>query len=168
VLTVKRVERATAPGRYYDTGSGLHGFCLQVSRNGARSWLLRFQLDGKKARRAAVEARALWIKDMSSAWKRPARDAAEPDASVALLRRPDAPDDPNESLIRRAAVPEPDMRRHLFGVENDNAELAAKLERQRSREHAARSRDLQQAWMSPGARAAAVEAQRRRVTNEAS
>jgi integrase len=49
MLTAKRVERAKAKGRYYDTGtSGVRGLCLQVSVGGAKSWLLRYQLDGKK------------------------------------------------------------------------------------------------------------------------
>jgi len=49
MLTAKKVERVKERGRYYDTGnSGVRGFCLQVSRNGAKSWLLRYQLDGKK------------------------------------------------------------------------------------------------------------------------
>jgi integrase len=49
MLTAKRVERAKAKGRYYDTGtSGVRGLCLQVSVGGAKSWLLRYQLDGRK------------------------------------------------------------------------------------------------------------------------
>jgi hypothetical protein len=51
MLTAKKVERVKARGRYYDTGnSGVRGFCLQVSANGAKSWLLRYQLDGRKRR----------------------------------------------------------------------------------------------------------------------
>src|SRR5690242_4564485 len=54
MLSAKKVQRTKARGRYYDTGGGVRGnggvrgFCLQVSSNGAKSWLLRYQLDGKK------------------------------------------------------------------------------------------------------------------------
>jgi integrase len=47
MLTVKRVDKARAKGRYYDVG-GVRGLCLQVSSTGARSWLLRYQLAGEK------------------------------------------------------------------------------------------------------------------------
>jgi integrase len=43
-LTVKRVERVREPGRYGD-GNGLY---LQVTKNGVRSWLLRYERDGRE------------------------------------------------------------------------------------------------------------------------
>src|SRR5947209_7049840 len=41
-LTVKRIERLTAPGRYPDG----HGLYLQVTPTGVKSWLHRYQRDG--------------------------------------------------------------------------------------------------------------------------
>ena len=43
-LTPKRIERIREPGRYHD-GHGLH---LQVTPAGVRSWLLRYQRDGRE------------------------------------------------------------------------------------------------------------------------
>jgi integrase len=43
-LTIKRVERAKQPGRYGD-GDGLY---LQVTRTGVKSWILRYERDGKE------------------------------------------------------------------------------------------------------------------------
>ena len=46
MLTSKRVERTTAPGRYRD---GLvPGLLLQISGAGAKSWVLRYMLDGRE------------------------------------------------------------------------------------------------------------------------
>jgi integrase len=42
-LTKARVEREKAPGRYGDGG----GLWLQVTPSGTKSWLLRYQLDGR-------------------------------------------------------------------------------------------------------------------------
>jgi hypothetical protein len=118
----------------------------------------------RDARQAARSSREVWLRDMQSAWRRPARDDNE-----WLFNDPNV--DPNLSLVRRGQPDPPDeserMRGHLYGPGELDA-LASEVARRREREHAARSRDLQQAWMSPGARAAAVEAQRRQVTNEAS
>jgi integrase len=69
VLSAKKVERATEKGRYGD--GEVRGLYLQVSANGAKSWLLRYQLDHvtrwmglggmefslKEARERAKEAR---------------------------------------------------------------------------------------------------------------
>ena len=45
-LTAKRVEAIKAPGKYHDKESrGLH---LQVGPNGNKSWLLRYELDGRE------------------------------------------------------------------------------------------------------------------------
>jgi integrase len=43
-LTVKTVERTTAPGRYGD-GNGLY---LQITRSGVKSWLLRYERNGRE------------------------------------------------------------------------------------------------------------------------
>jgi integrase len=42
-LTSKRVERLRAPGRYRD--SAVVGLHVQISASGARSWILRYQID---------------------------------------------------------------------------------------------------------------------------
>jgi integrase len=70
VLTAKKVERVKAPGRYHDG----HGLYLQVRNASNKSWLLRFERDGrerwlglgpthvfslKEARERAREARQL-------------------------------------------------------------------------------------------------------------
>jgi len=48
VLSVKKVERLKDRGRHYDTGNGgVRGFCLQISESGAKSWLLRYQKNGR-------------------------------------------------------------------------------------------------------------------------
>jgi integrase len=44
MLTAKKVERVKAPGRYHD-GHGLH---LQVRHAGNKSWLLRYERDGRE------------------------------------------------------------------------------------------------------------------------
>jgi len=43
-LNALAVTRAKKPGRYVDGG----GLCLQVSRNGARSWIYRYMLDRRE------------------------------------------------------------------------------------------------------------------------
>jgi hypothetical protein len=48
-LTTKRVRELTEPGRYGD-GRGLY---LQVTRDGVRSWLLRYERSGPGARHGA-------------------------------------------------------------------------------------------------------------------
>jgi integrase len=46
MLTAKRVERTKKPGRYRD---GLvKGLLLQISKSGAKSWVLRYELHGKE------------------------------------------------------------------------------------------------------------------------
>jgi integrase len=44
VLTSKRIEKLTEPGKY---GDG-HGLYLQINANGAKSWLLRFERGGRE------------------------------------------------------------------------------------------------------------------------
>jgi integrase len=46
VLSAKKVERVKAKGRYAD--GTLPGLYLQVSDSGAKSWLLRYEIDGRK------------------------------------------------------------------------------------------------------------------------
>ena len=45
-LTIKRIERALAPGRYGDGGGS--GLYLQVGSTGGKSWLFRFERDGRE------------------------------------------------------------------------------------------------------------------------
>jgi integrase len=46
VLSAKKVERVKAKGRYAD--GTLKGLYLQVSDSGAKSWLLRYEINGRK------------------------------------------------------------------------------------------------------------------------
>ena len=46
MLTAKKVERTTKPGRYRD--GEIKGLLLQISRNGAKSWVLRYERHGKE------------------------------------------------------------------------------------------------------------------------
>jgi integrase len=46
VLSAKKVERVKAKGRYAD--GTMPGLYLQVSDSGAKSWLLRYEIDGRK------------------------------------------------------------------------------------------------------------------------
>ena len=46
MLSAKKVERVKAKGRYAD--GTLPGLYLQVSARGAKSWLLRYEIDGRK------------------------------------------------------------------------------------------------------------------------
>jgi integrase len=46
MLTAKRVEREKRPGRYRD--GGVRGLYLQVGPTGGKSWLLRFERDGRE------------------------------------------------------------------------------------------------------------------------
>lgn len=43
-LTAKRIEKLMTPGRYHDG----HGLLLQITPSGSRSWLLRYQRDGRE------------------------------------------------------------------------------------------------------------------------
>ncbi|MFO1100197.1 MAG: Arm DNA-binding domain-containing protein [Xanthobacteraceae bacterium] len=43
-LTAKKIEKLKKPGRYHDG----HGLLLQVSPSGSKSWLLRYQRDGRE------------------------------------------------------------------------------------------------------------------------
>jgi hypothetical protein len=118
-------------------------------------------VDLRTARDAARAARDAWIKQLGDAWRTPprgARDAAEPDAAEALLRRAPAPhDDPAAAL-----------HRHLWGPDDDAAPDPGDIgavqrrrltEQQRERDLAwIRYRDdLQNAWKTPPRAAAAIE-----------
>ena len=46
MLSAKKVERVKAKGRYAD--GTMPGLYLQVSDSGAKSWLLRYEIDGRK------------------------------------------------------------------------------------------------------------------------
>jgi hypothetical protein len=115
--------------------------------------------DLNAARDAARAARDQWIERMCDAWRTPqrARDAAEPDAAEALLRRAPAPhDDPAAAL-----------RRHLFGPDDDGAPGPGDIgaverrltEQQRERDRAwARYRDnLANAWKTNPRAASQIE-----------
>lgn len=45
-LTIKGIAKLTKPGRYHDS----HGLILQVGKTGAKSWLLRYQRNGRERR----------------------------------------------------------------------------------------------------------------------
>jgi integrase len=46
-LTAKKVERTKTPGRYRDSGGeGVKGLLLQITHKGAKSWVLRYELNG--------------------------------------------------------------------------------------------------------------------------
>jgi integrase len=47
MLTAKKVERTKTPGRYRDR-DGVKGLLLQISDSGAKSWVLRYMLDGRE------------------------------------------------------------------------------------------------------------------------
>jgi hypothetical protein len=99
----------------------------------------------KDARIAARDARAAYLKQLNDAWRKPPLAAGPADPK---LNEPDEPDDDPDD------VPGPHseelvMHRHLFGPD-DNAKLAARLERERARDFQRRSRDLQNAWRNPG------------------
>jgi hypothetical protein len=57
MLTAKRVERTTTPGRYRDRG-GVKGLLLQISESGAKSWVLRYELHGKERMLGLVHLRS--------------------------------------------------------------------------------------------------------------
>jgi len=46
MLTAKRVERTNKPGRYRD--GMVPGLLLQISESGAKSWVLRYELNGRE------------------------------------------------------------------------------------------------------------------------
>jgi integrase len=85
-LTKARVEREKAPGRYGDGG----GLWLQVSPSGTKSWLLRYQLNGR-ARHMGLGA----FPDV------PLADARER-ARLARLRLSEGCDPIEERIARRA------------------------------------------------------------------
>jgi integrase len=45
-LTARKVERETRPGRYHD--AEVRGLYLQIGKTGGKSWLLRFERDGRE------------------------------------------------------------------------------------------------------------------------
>jgi integrase len=48
-LTAKKVERTKTPGRYRDSGGdGVKGLLLQITHKGAKSWVLRYELNGRE------------------------------------------------------------------------------------------------------------------------
>jgi ribosomal protein L32E len=113
------------------------------------------------------QARADYVKQLTDSWKRPpGRDAGEPDASTALLRRPVGPNvgaaagyrdpdelDPNERLLR-GHLREPTEN------EKNQAKRDASWRDYKTR--------LSESWRSPGVTdpnaAARIEAQRRSWT----
>ena len=119
MLTAKRVERTTKPGRYRD---GLvKGLLLQISESGAKSWVLRYELHGrehmmglgsaadfnlKEARERARDARQLLADGIDPlASKRAAKAAAKAADAKALSFRDAAQKyfDQHEAKWRNAA-----------------------------------------------------------------
>src|SRR5207248_9373403 len=87
-LTARKVETATRPGMYADGG----GLYLRVGRKGAKSWCLRYMLDGKAremglgglskigladARRKAAAQRVLLSDRVDPLHRREAENAAK-------------------------------------------------------------------------------------------
>jgi hypothetical protein len=65
-LTVKRIAKLTEPGRYSDGGN----LFLQVTLNGGRSWLFRWERKGPDGRRTQ---RGMGLgPSKTSTWTRPA------------------------------------------------------------------------------------------------
>ncbi|HEY7298547.1 MAG TPA: Arm DNA-binding domain-containing protein, partial [Xanthobacteraceae bacterium] len=61
-LTSKKIAGLVRPGRYRD---GLvKGLCLQITKDGVKSWLLRYQRDGKE-RWAGLGP--IWLVDLKTA-----------------------------------------------------------------------------------------------------
>jgi integrase len=73
-LTVHQVERVATPGRHYDNDRAAKGLLLQVTQNGTKSWIMRYEKNGRQralglgsyplitleeARKRAVAARLL-------------------------------------------------------------------------------------------------------------
>jgi hypothetical protein len=97
-LTAKRLERLKTPGRYRDGGQ--RGLYLQVTSPSNRSWIFRFERDGKEfamglgsanvislkeARRKALEAREKLINGVNPlAKKREDRTAEKLKAAQAM------------------------------------------------------------------------------------
>jgi integrase len=97
MLTARKVERATVPGRY---PCGLvRGLSLQVTANGSRSWVLRYQLHGvehwmglgsaaefglREARQRALAARRLLADRIDPLVE---KHAAEEAARLAVARK---------------------------------------------------------------------------------
>lgn len=98
MLTAHRVERTSTPGRYRD--GEVKGLLLQISESGAKSWVLRYELNGrermmglgsaaifnlKEARERARSARQLLVDGVDPlATKRAAKAAAKAAAEKAL------------------------------------------------------------------------------------
>jgi integrase len=61
MLTAKRVERTTKPGRYRD--GIVPGLLLQISESGAKSWVLRYELHGRERMMGIGPARAFNLKE---------------------------------------------------------------------------------------------------------
>jgi hypothetical protein len=90
----------------------------------------------RDAQRMARDARQTWIRDLSSAWRTPHKDASEPDAAEARLRR------------------------HLRSEPDDDAQV------RRDRAWKSYCDQLSTAWQTNPRRADEVERQRRQWTAE--
>jgi integrase len=62
MLTAKQVERTAKPGRYRDRG-GVPGLLLQISTNGAKSYVLRYERHGRERMLGLGSASILSLKD---------------------------------------------------------------------------------------------------------
>jgi len=47
-LTAKRVQAIKTPGKHHDSQGPVRGLHLQVGANGSKSWLLRYEVDGRE------------------------------------------------------------------------------------------------------------------------
>ena len=71
MLSAKKVERVKAKGRYAD--GTLPGLYLQVSASGAKSWLLRYEIGGRKRWMGLGPASVFSLKEARERARRPAR-----------------------------------------------------------------------------------------------
>jgi integrase len=139
MLTAKSVERTKKPGRYRDSG-GIRGLLLQISANGAKSWVLRYERHGhermmglgscseftlKEARERARQARQLLADGIDPlARKHADKQAAQLAEQRKLTFREAAQKyfDQNESKWRNAKHREQflgTLKAHVFDVLGD-------------------------------------------------
>jgi integrase len=62
MLSAKKIERVKEPGRYRDR-NGVPGLLLQVSENGAKSWVLRYELNGRERMMGIGPVKAFNLKE---------------------------------------------------------------------------------------------------------
>jgi integrase len=85
-LTAAKVRQEKRPGRYAD-GNGLY---LHVSETGARWWIWRGTVHGRRVERGMGSSRLIDLKearDIARAWRRIARDGGDPKAERDKAKR---------------------------------------------------------------------------------